>query len=297
MPTTNTLRFVSIMRERCAVAVLGMMLFGGMRTAVAQPVSSPAPSPAATQTPALICPAAVLRIFLVDAGTATGWTYAIEFESFADVPGTLSGTVSLFAGNHRYDVPFTDAIAVPAVSKAVQDAVPIVVRFRTDVGVEAAYLSAIAGPNPGPCGFGDIAQLHRRLSDPDADMKGQVLQVDAAAVERARRIAPVAAPEPIFDPVSCAEPDALTKATYAAKPAYPDIAGIRGDEGEVVVAVQLTDRGERTAAWIWQASGSRLLDEAGFAAAIRSTFKAGTFRCKPVFDVYFFGAWFRSGNK
>lgn len=87
-------------------------------------------------------------------------------------------------------------------------------------------------------------------------------------------------PAPVAEaPVAVAAPLPVPADTYAPpafrvheEPAYPDRARRAGVEGEVVVKVRLSERGEILRVELVRSSGSRLLDEAALAAARASQF-------------------------
>jgi len=224
----------------------------------------------------------------LDSGEAVnGRTYAVAFETFAPFPGRLSGTVTLFSGARRFDVPFANVIAVPATATGALTAVPIAIHFTETVHIDAAYLSAIVGPNPGPCGFGFIA-----LRNDEGTRGRDLTELDRVLRVRARDIKPLEAPLPVDDPVACETPKVDASIAHAATPHYPDLAGQRGDVGETQIAVAVAADNTILAAWVWKSSGSKDLDEAALAAAKASRFTAGTYHCQRVFGLYIFYADF-----
>jgi TonB family protein len=268
-------RFRLSLRAAATVFVCGAAALAVGRSATAQSAKSQTNDPA--------CPAGVLSFVALEPASATGArTYAVAFETFAAAAGRLSGTVSLYSGAQRYDVPFKGVIAVPALASEVGKAVPITIRFNRDVAVEAAYLSAIDGPNAGPCGLGNIY-----MSKPGSG-QNDLFPLNRDLRERAQNVQPIDAPPPASDPRPCDKPDVPASTTFAATPRYPDLAGQRGDSGIAEITVALAADGRVLAAWLYKSSGWPLLDAAGLAAASVSRFSAGTFRCKPVFGIYKF---------
>jgi TonB family protein len=224
----------------------------------------------------------------VDAVNGGGRTYAVAFETFSASPGRLSGTLTLFAGSERYDVPFSNVIAVPATSSGALTAVPLTVRFTTAVKVDAAYLSAIVGPNPGPCGLGYIA-----MRSNDGVRARELSELDRVLRARVQDVKPIDAPASVSDRVTCERPNVDASIAFSATPRYPDLAGRRGDMGETQVAVALAADNAILAAWVWKSSGSKDLDQAAVIAARASRFNAATFRCQRVFGLYTFYADFQ----
>jgi TonB family protein len=270
------------------VAALTFVLAGGVghgaRAQTAAPTPTPLPSAVLDAT---ACPAAVLRVLPLDTpGSNVAQNVAVTFQAFAESAGRLSGIVTVFSKDTRFDVPFNNAVAVAALASGLPDQVPIVIHFPSAIEVDGAYLSAIAGADGGACGFGNIARAQVNFAELTAS--------DTLVRERARPVVPIAAVNAAPDPVACKAPDEEPAMTVAVMPELPQVAKMRGDTGRVVVDVALAADGRVLDTWIWSSSGAPLLDDAALKAPPKGRFTAERFRCKPVFGVYPFATDFKA---
>jgi hypothetical protein len=153
------------------------------------------PAPVSSE---LYCPIAVAAVVPVDtdandektATAAPTITIALLLSAYrADGKKSLaSGTIAIFVGDERYDVPFADAVAVGRYED-LRAATPIVVRFPGRAAPTGAYVAALDGAGGGRCGVGNAWTSGRRVD------------IDTSTLRPAIQGSPVTtAPAPVFDP-------------------------------------------------------------------------------------------------
>jgi len=186
-----------------------------------------------------------------------------------------SGTLAIFVGEERYNVPFADAVAV-ARPEELAAATPIVVRFQDGSAPTGAYIAALGGAGGVRCSIGNPWTFGRRVG------------VDTSVLRAAAQGAPVTeAPSPVLDPApSCPQPNQDVIVTYPALPVIP--AGIQGQEGIAQVTVFVGANSQIVDASIYRSSGMPLLDRAALDSALGSKYRAEMFRCRPVAGTYLY---------
>ncbi|MBV9102614.1 MAG: TonB family protein [Candidatus Eremiobacteraeota bacterium] len=195
----------------------------------------------------------------------------------------LSGTVTVYSGDDRYDIPFHDAVAAPDVDGPEHQPHPIVVRFPDRVTIDAAYLSAIDGPHGGPCNVGNV-WFHNAPSvrSTFTDLR------DQRTFEQSKAVVQIAAPVPTKEPRPCGTPDSPGRLVHASQASWPQFAKLRGEDGQVTIEVFVRSDGGVGSTRVWSSSGYKDLDDEAIRSAVTSKFEAPTFRCRRVFGTYKF---------
>ena len=256
------------MRLVCAaVAALAIATSGVVRPATAQ---SPAPSGDVGY-----CTVQVTRVAPID---AAGTTQGVILMPTIDGSATLSGTISLYSSdNVRYDVPFTD-------TRVSSDGALQVLhyRFHRPVAITGAYVSALGGPDPGPCALAyPWTKTGFTAPSKAADRALANAAADAPAID---------VPEPgTPDPLSCPVPYQDAHTIRAAAPPIVQANGM------VVVRLTIMPDGKPDGASIAKvqyddptAAGVPAMKRAAIQAALGSTFETQIFRCKHVIGTYNF---------
>ena len=252
--------------------------FGATALWVATIAASPPPGPSAAGGSDAWCNVAV--------GTVTSAgpnTLAFGLTTLAS-SGRASGTLSIFTGTARYDVPFRDVV-VPHVLGDGKDhsATPIVVRFPTAVTLDAAVVTALDLPAAKAC---------RPYYSPYS-RRGSIgwshIEPEAAFAERAVATPAVRAPKPVgYAPAICESRVTPPSTVAAYQPDMPDVAMVKKWRGETTVLVTVDVDGRAVDAQTQTSSGHPELDLLAEDAARRSRFTAGTFDCAPVVGSYLF---------
>jgi hypothetical protein len=251
--------------SRCAaIVLLCTVLLWPLRTVATPSASAPPPDS--------FCAARVIFIAALD-GTREASSYAVLFQAAGSEPGLLSGTVTFYAGESRYDVPFADLKVYPQVDLA--KVTPLVVHFSSPVSISAVYLSAIAGPDGGPCALTTATQ--------------RAPEIDDAFTARARKVAAVDAPAPVRDPAPCAEPYVQANITRFAVPdTAPDTSQTGGFGDEIHVMVHLAADGSVMDATSVSPAKAWGLQQFAVKLARSSHYTPEIMRCKPVEGYYEF---------
>jgi TonB family protein len=270
-----------------------LVLLGAILMSLLAGVDAPAqttPPPSATlapiaPTPAGWCPLSTIVRDLDDTHTR----FAVSLESFNT--GRASGTVALWAGDRRYDVPFHNVVAVDSRVPEKEQAA-VVVRFPTPITLDGAVVTAIDdGGGMRPCDpwySPWIAPAQLGISVQAADESEDKARIEAMFLAAARTIAPVEAPTPVADPSRCTTPYRAARTVHDFEPESPQFAG----KGTAFVQVLLDPSDKISGVRIERSSGRRALDETALRAARLSEFQGQIFRCRHVMGSYLFSIEF-----
>ena len=77
--------------------------------------------------------------------------YAVDLFDLGEASRSVSGTLSLFSDDHRYDVPFQHAMATRAEKAGLNENGSIVVSFRSAIYLRGVSLSSVNGDDGRPC--------------------------------------------------------------------------------------------------------------------------------------------------
>jgi hypothetical protein len=234
--------------------------------------ATPSPSPA----PESFCGARTALVTALD-GEHGAQTYAVAFQAAGDSPGSLSGTLTMYAGASRYDIPFRNAKAYPAIDLATLT--PLVVRFPSMVSIDAVYLSSIDGPDGGPCSLTSNTPVIATFED--------------AYTKRARRLPAINAPPPVRDPAPCADPYVSARVLKPGElTVEPDMSQSAGFGGEVRVLVGVGPTGAITDLTPIPPIVTPALEQAGINMARHATYAPAVVRCKHVESAYVYAIMF-----
>jgi TonB family protein len=196
--------------------------------------------------------------------------------------GKASGTISLYAHDVRYDIPFSQAI-VPGWGDRTTAPTPIVVRFPRPVDFDGAYVSSLDNPTPAPCATPFVPWI--RYGSNHLPF-GIVTTTDAAFERAAQAAVPVDAPPPVPDARPCETPDRRASTIHAAEPTYPREAS--SVSGTATVRVILNADDSVYGVLLERSTQNDALDRSALVAARNSRYLGATFRCKPTVGVYLF---------
>jgi TonB family protein len=218
-------------------------------------------------------------------------TYALMLSSLGLDPGRASGTLAVFAGNERYDVPFSRVVATGARDSTLDGATPIVVRFPRVLTVDGGYVASLADPDPGACILAYPwmpKNVATALAHPNV----------ANLRKRAEAATVVDAPPAVSEPAPpCAHPYAVATTTKPVTPDTPDLAKQQALSGVVEVLVSLDGSGRVIDVAVWRTSTYPTLDKAAAGAAFASKFAPEVFRCVGVPSSYLFRAEFEAQGR
>jgi hypothetical protein len=211
--------------------------------------------------------------------------YALTFRSFDT--GRASGTVALFAGDKRYEVPF-NTVALDTRDITTPET-PVVVRFAAPTPLDGAVVTSLdEGGVARSCDpwFSPWVARAPLSSARTPDEQKRVDQFLATA----RAAVPVDAPNAVADPLTCTTPYRAGRTTHPgeAQTPYP----VEPVMALVLVVLDTADhvlfvRTERT-------TKHPALDASALNAARESTFEGQIFRCRHVVGAYLFGVSFGS---
>jgi hypothetical protein len=245
------------------VAAEAVVAFAGTATAHAESEAVAPYGPA--------CPAAVSTVSAMNGDSAGATLYAVEFETYTTKPAFVSGTVTLFAGDDRYDIAVQYALAMPLADSKHHRA--LFVRFPSPVKVTGGYLSAISGDIMKACPPERLA----RIEAPKPD--------EAKAIV-ARQT--VDAPPPIAEAhFACDVPFASARTTKLEPMVIPSeivFAGT-GDDGNVLL-LRISAKGALMGMTVARQSRFGSFDHAAEVVAKTSTFAPAIFHCEPVEGYY-----------
>ncbi|HTJ28713.1 MAG TPA: hypothetical protein VMA36_21345 [Candidatus Limnocylindria bacterium] len=258
-----------------AFAVFAVTLVARANTVSA--AAAPAPSPTAEP---MFCPVQI-GVTPLD---ADGTRYAIAFS--ATQAGIASGTASLYAGDQRYDIPFHGIIFADAIEKGHLDhdsSQVVTVAFPSPTPIDSGVVTMLAAPDPEPCAPFFSPWVASKHSSPET-------AEHASFVARARTVAAIPAPAPVSDPVDCTQPSVPARTIHAAQPYWPVDVGPINATAYVAVLVGPDDAIVGTR--IQRSSGNGELDMEAVDTTRRSAFRAGRWRCRPIYGVYVFSVGF-----
>jgi TonB family protein len=196
-------------------------------------------------------------------------------------PGPLSGTVALYAGDRRYDVPFRNAYAISDRDEGHADVVPVIVRFPAAIHVDAVIVTAVDAPAPPSCVPSATPYIEPKYDAVDAES-------ERAERGRADSLIPIDAPAPITLPRSCRVRNVPGRVVSAAEPRTRSA----GSGGVAYVAVSLDASDHVTGARIQTSSGDAEQDAVALDAARRSTYENAIFDCVKRPGTYVIGIGF-----
>lgn len=225
--------------------------------------ATPQPSP----TSQSLCTARKPIVTALDART-----FAVTVLSGARAgPEPVSGTLTLYAGASRYDIPLhnfevTTSMRLDAVN-------PLVVRFPSPVRLDAAYLSSLDGPNGGPCDLTSGLSMFPRSG--------------TAYTKRALAATPIDAPQPVNDPAPCDNPYAKAHILKFAGPGKPpDSSGVDVFGDAVSIMVHIAPDGSIIDLVPLPPRAAAEREKAALAIARGSTYAPEVVRCKPIDSIY-----------
>ena len=247
--------------------------------------SVPVPSATQTASPAVAaltyCPLST-SVRVLD---YTRTRYAVSFRALET--GRASGTLALWAGDRRYDVPFHDVVALDSRDR-ISPETGFVVRFAAPTMLDGAVVTAIDnGGTLRPCDPWFAPWVPAARSGPDGRTTEERTAEDRF-LSRARAAVAIDAQPAIADPTTCSTPNRPAHTVYAVSPDRPSpiLTGV------AVVMVLLDPPDKITGARIETTSGNRSLDLVALSAARRSEFQGQIFRCRHVMGGYLFSVEF-----
>jgi hypothetical protein len=255
----------------------------GGGNASAQSVPVPSATKTASPAPAALtyCPLSTSVRELDDTRTR----YAVSFRALET--GRASGTVALWAGNRRYDVPFLDVVALDSRDR-ISPETSFVVRFAEPTTLDGAVVTAIdEGGALHPCDPWFAPWVPGPRSGPDLRTPEERTAEDRF-LARARASVAIDAPPAVADPVTCTAPTRPGRTVYAVSPNSPSpiLSGVS------VVMVLLDPSDKIADVRIERSSGHRSLDIVALSAARGSEFRGQIFRCRHVMGGYLFSIQF-----
>ena len=210
--------------------------------------------------------------------------YAIRMSGLET--GIASGTLAMYAGLTRYDVPFHDAV-VAAMRDRTTQPTPIVVRFASPVRLDGAAVTSLAGGTT-DCAVPFSPWLRHRIGDEPQVVSAADARWSSAFLAAAARTVPVNALPAIEDPAPCVDPYRLGTTVAAATPTMSRIDRERGVHAIVGVLILLRPDDSIAKTELLHSSGNPRLDAEALRTTARSTFRTARFRCRPTFGAYEF---------
>jgi TonB family protein len=201
--------------------------------------------------------------------------------------GQASGTIALWAGAARYDIPFRNAVATDTRERTA-GGTPIIVRFPLPVVLDgAAVASLIENGTEQRCDPLFAPWFPGQPAGPERRTAAERRAADEF-LERAAAISGIEAPDPITDPRPCTTPDRTARTVVATQPEAPPY----GASGfvDVLVVLDATDR--VTNVRVDRSRATQSMERAALAAASTSQFTGATFRCHPIVGAYRFSVEF-----
>jgi hypothetical protein len=271
---------------RALLACAGALSLAGPAAALA---AAPAPGASAAADAGSQCPARVFDVVPLDVKTAPSRTYAIIFEASLPNSAHLSGSIALYHGDDRYEVPFPEAVASGWYAATLPEVTPVVVQLPSALSVDAAYLSALDGTNGGPCAI--AYPWLPRHDQPRAGLKTVLDTFEDSVRKKAAHVTPIEAAAPVHEGAPpCAVPNALPYVTQHVAPVGLS-PGEEAAEGIFISEVSLADTGSVEDAWLWGWAGTAGVAEGLNRVAVQTAKSAlyapEKFRCKSVASIYF----------
>ncbi len=248
--------------------------------------ASPAPSPSPDGG---FCP---VFPFIVERLDSAGTRWRVALQTYVEA-SVASGTVALYDGDRRYDIPFHRAKVADLRQPSIIPT-PIVVAFGAPVHIDAAVVTALGDP-PEPCEsvyapYNSAIKGSGGGFDPYPG-RGQLV----ARLRRAAASAPaIAAPAPVDEPLpaSCQHPTIPAMTINPVAPDMPPMAEVQLRSGVVMVLVTLGPDDRIIAARV-EATSSSIFNASALAATRASRFRSETFRCRKAYASYFFSVDYR----
>ena len=268
------MRFLTMLAVMCFIA--GAMPVSAQTT----PVPSAAPISARPGT-LKYCPLSTRVRDLDDTHTR----YAVSLRALET--GRASGTVALWAGSRRYDVPFRDVLALDSRDR-ISPETSFTVHFGAPTTLDGAVVTAIdEGGMMRPCDpwFAPWVPVGRAGTD---YRTAEDRTTEERFLSRARAATAIDAPAAVADPTTCATPNQSARTVYAVTPDRPRFGGT----GLSVVLVLVDPTDKVVDARIQTSSGHRQLDEVALSAARLSEFQGQVFRCRHIMGGYLFSVEF-----
>jgi hypothetical protein len=251
---------------RRLIVILTLSLLAGQTALAATPQPSPAPQGFCSARKPIVTP--------LD-GERDARTYAVTvLASRRAGPGPVSGTLTIYAGDGRYDIPIHDLEVASTLDFA--NLAPLVVRFPSAVHIDAAYLSSVDGSNGGHC------DLTSGLS--------MFPQSNNAYTKRALAGTPVDAPPPVNDPAPCDKPYAKAHILTFAGPGAPPDPSTSDEFGAAMIMVHIAPDGSIIDLTPLPPRAATELEKAALAVARASTYAPEVVRCKPIDSIYIYDA-------
>jgi hypothetical protein len=266
------------MRCLMMIAALCFSITGGRESAQGAPVPTSFPAASAAVT---YCPLST-AVHNLD---YTRTRYAVSFRALET--GRATGTVALWAGDRRYDVPFRDVVALDSRDR-ISPETSFVVRFAAPTALDGAVVTAIdEGGKLRPCDPWFAPWVPAVGSGPDFRTPEE-RTAEERFLSRARAATAIDAPPGVADPTTCTTPSRPGRTVYAVSPDRPSPIL----EGVSVVMVLLDPTDKIAGTRIETSSGNRSLDLVALSAARRSEFQGQIFRCRHVMGGYLFSVDF-----
>ncbi len=196
--------------------------------------------------------------------------------------GPASGTLSLYSGDQRFDVPFAN-VTVVATNDATSVPTPIVVRFAAPTKLDGATMT-----RAGTC------ELPFSPWTPNTKQRGAVPLPETPFLRAARAATPVDAPQPTTDALTCAKPYAEHGDHFAPKPQWPRIAEQQMAFGTIDLLVVVNANGSLFGTRVDRSAGTPTFDATALAWVGNSRFDPEIFRCRPVAGAYHYAITFRA---
>lgn len=254
---------------------------------------------ARAQAAAEFCPATIAH----GVSAVNSRSYTLQLGAMSE--RSVSGRLKMETDRGWYEAPFAD-VALQPVSKQYSDegatfshsnylSEPIVVRFPADVRVQYAYVSQASASGDTQLGWDAKGIV---TCDPTgAPAQARVLAQDARVpmpANAAFLVASITEPPP---PGTCATPFDLVRVVHAAQARYPAVlqsenfSTLPSGAAAAIVAVDRT--GSIADVWLWETSGTPVLDQAVVDAARQSTYSPARAFCENVPGYYLFRVVFQ----
>lgn len=259
-----------------------------MISALSAPGLAQVPAPTPSPPDDLFCPVEPLIVERLDAA-GTRWLVGLDTHGQG---GAASGTIALYDGNRRYDIPFRHALVADLRDEAAV-ATPIVVAFGAPVRIDSAVVTALGNP-PEPCeGLYGPYPFKTTVTESGVNPYPGIRKVLARLRAEGATATPLAAPPPVDEPLpaSCSQASVPATTLKAYAPDMPPIAQQRGLRGVVVVLVTLASDDHTIGARV-EATSNPVFNAAALEAANKSRFRTQTFRCRKVYASYLFDVMF-----
>ncbi len=198
--------------------------------------------------------------------------YAVSLDAIH--AGDYSGTITMYAGNSRYDIPF-HGLTATGFDRRGGHATPLVIQFPQSTNLDGAWVSALDGAPACEVAYAPWASNYPNYG-----------RSDAAYLAELRLLKPVDAPSPTIEARACDVPDRVARTLKAAPVRVADVAG--GPDATVGVLVLIDDQNAVIGEKISESASFPADDQAALDTVARSTFLGATFRCRPIVAYYLF---------